>query len=84
MPLYVKGTKTEVVGTLEELRGVAYAFSLEVDGSPEYEGETKMWWDEQRTVMRDGERVWVEDDGTEHLQSQIEYRKENDDETESA
>ena len=76
MPLYVKGTDLEVIGTLEELRGVSYAFSLNDDGSPEYAGETRVWWDGQRTVMRDGQRVWVEEDSTEHLQSQIEERKE--------
>jgi len=76
MTLYVKGTDIQVVGTLETIQGVAIAFGLNEDGSPEYAGETKIWWDDQRTIIRDGERIWVDDAGTEYPQSQIESREE--------
>ncbi len=76
MTLYVKGTNIEIEGTLETVRGVALTLGLEEDGSPIYAGETKIWWDEQRTVMHGNDRVWIGSNGTTYLQSQIEDRED--------
>jgi hypothetical protein len=72
--LFVKGTNTEIIGTLETLSAVAYAHAIRDDGSPEYSGESRIHWDEQKTVLKDGERVWIGEDSMEYAQSQIEDR----------
>jgi hypothetical protein len=74
MALYVKGTNTEIVGTLETILGLAYASDINDIGHPIYDGETKVYWDSQKSVLKEGERIWLDEAGTEYLQSQIERR----------
>lgn len=71
--LVVKGhPEIEIVGTLETLSGVALIGEVSSLADFEYAGETKVWWDDQRTVVRDGQRIFVDDDGEEYLESQVE------------
>jgi hypothetical protein len=64
-------TGSEIVGTLERLSGVAYTspdrFQRLSDGSLyiEHAGETKVFWDGQATVRRNGKAIFVDDDGAE-------------------
>lgn len=74
MPLYVRGTNVAIRGTLERVHGVARATGFRGTGAIDYVGDTEMWWDGAETVMRDGQRVWVDEDGDEHLESEIEER----------
>lgn len=64
----------ELRGTVETLAGVALAtVERGADGkvSVEYGGATDIWWDEQRTVERDGQRVFVDVKGNEWLEGQL-------------
>lgn len=57
----------QVVGTYEELHGVAYAVNWSAGPAgmePNYEGETTIHWDNQRTVRNNaGELLVVLEDG---------------------
>jgi hypothetical protein len=65
----------EIAGTLERLSGVA----LIVDGAlnpsggidVDYAGETTVWWDEQRTAERCGQRVFIDEAGYEVLETAV-------------
>jgi hypothetical protein len=65
----------EIKGTLETLSGVALTLELSrsADGTVtfEYEGETKIWWDEQKTVRRHGKAVFVDTEGNEWTEDQL-------------
>jgi len=65
----------EIKGTLETLSGVALIFELSraADGTVnfEYEGETKIWWDEQKTVRRHGNAVFVDTEGNEWTEDRL-------------
>lgn len=37
-------------GTLETVNGLALLTEPDIDGKSEWQGETKIWWDEQKTV----------------------------------
>ena len=66
-----------IIGTLEEIQGCAYAefYTLGEDGkpSPEYQGETKVYWDGQVPVVRDDQLVFLDQNGSEWLESQITF-----------
>jgi hypothetical protein len=65
----------EIRGTLETVCGVAEGqeFTRAADGSIEfvYSGSTDIWWDEQKTVTRQGQRVFIDEDGAEWPESKI-------------
>ena len=46
-------------GTLERVDGVALVNEDPTTGEIQYDGETKIDWDSQRTVERDGNPVWI-------------------------
>ena len=75
MKPHLKGRNTHLRGTLETVTGVALVEGREADGYPLYTGETDVWWDEQKTVVRGGERVWVDSDGNECRESLVEWRE---------
>lgn len=68
----------ELLGTLELVEGCSYVEGVEDDGTIEYSGETKMFWDGQKTVERDGERVWLDEEGEEFLESEIVWKEEEE------
>lgn len=72
-------------GTLERLQGVALVEGKGDDGELVYTGETKIWWDEQKTVQQykrgeefgeEPENVWVDEDGDEFLESELTWQPE--------
>lgn len=56
----------EIIGSFEKVTGVALGSVTRkdryTDVEIEYDGETKIWWDEQRQVYEDGEKLWVDED----------------------
>jgi hypothetical protein len=64
-------TGARITGTLETVLGVARVEGWDEHGEPIYSGDTEIWWDEQRTVIRDDEFVYVDANGDEWLQSQL-------------
>jgi hypothetical protein len=67
-------------GTLETLTGTAVGYPTLVDGRirPVYTGHTEVHYDEQNTVVRDGEIIWVCEEGAEHTQSSLVAQDEED------
>lgn len=69
-----------ILGTLENVgaRADIKHFSRDPDGSLswEYSGDTKVWWEEMYTVERDGEAVFVDEEGTEWKKGELELRDE--------
>lgn len=62
MKLYTPSL-TRIIGTKETVPGTALAQEYKPDGEPIYDGETKIWWDDQKTVWSRGSRVYIcEDD----------------------
>ena len=67
-----KGPNGEhILGTLEALSAVAIISGVKEDGTIEYEGSTDIFWDDQKTVIKDGERVFVDPNGNLFLESQL-------------
>lgn len=70
---------TAIVGTLEVINGCADLawFEEQDDGSmkPSYTGSTDVYWEGQRTVRRDGEPVYVDDNGKEWLDYQVIFKR---------
>lgn len=46
-------------GTIEELMGVALISEPDENGAVEWEGETKIWWDEQKTKRTPSGKVYL-------------------------
>lgn len=71
-----------VTGTVERLSGEAFlnGATLDADGlaALDYEGTTRIWWDEQRTA-RDGRglMIFVDQNGLELAQDQVALRLED-------
>lgn len=89
MKLVVKADHSvEIAGTLERCPGVALLHLEDCKTLPDgkieiaYAGETKMFWDDQYTVTRNKERVFVDRDGTEYLESEIELIEDEEPEDE--
>ena len=65
----------EIAGTLERLAGIATIDEgrIDADGSVDfdYSGETTVWWDDQRTVQRQGQRVFIDENGMEVLETDV-------------
>lgn len=68
-------TGVPIQGTIERLSGVAIVNGAErnEDGTLEldYSGDTDIWWDEQKTARHNDERMFVDEDGTTWLESQV-------------
>lgn len=68
---------TLIVATLERLSGRALIVPSSVRVVPtggfsfDYEGTTDIFWDDQRTVVENDERVFVDEEGTEYLESEL-------------
>ena len=65
----------EIAGTLERLRGIATIAEARIDedGSVafDYSGETTVWWNEQQTAKRTGQRVFLDENGQEVLETSV-------------
>lgn len=66
-----------IIGTLEELQGCAYAMVYEIDDDgrviPTYQGDTEIYWNGQRSVIRDDQRVFLDQNSNEWLESQVTF-----------
>ena len=68
---------TLIVATLERLGGCAMIVPGSVRPEPlggfsyDYSGTTDIYWDEQHTVVRDDERVFLDEEGVEFLESEL-------------
>ena len=68
---------TLIVATLERLSGRAQIVPGSVRSEPsggfsfDYSGTTDIGWDDQRTVVQDDERVFLDEEGTEYLESEL-------------
>lgn len=70
--IYKTPTGKTMQGVLQVLSGVALAHGPGEDGEPEYEGETDVWWDEQKDVENEaGQTIWVDEDGDEWPEDQL-------------
>ena len=73
----VSADGTLIVATLERLSGRAQIVPGSVRPEPlggfsfDYSGTTDIYWDEQRTVVENDERVFVDEEGTEYLESEL-------------
>jgi hypothetical protein len=61
----------EVSGTLETVQGQALVTKQD-DGSFEYSGQTRMFWDGQETLQKDGKDVLMCQNGHEWTSTRIE------------
>lgn len=66
-----------IVGTSEKVPGMApfkNVYAVPEDGSPftiEYDEPTKLYWEGAETVTRDGERLYIDEDGKEWMESEL-------------
>lgn len=69
-----------IYGTLERMYGVAFVASFTKEEGGEikvkYSGESDVDLDSQETVLRDDQRIFVDVDGKEWLESEIQFRRE--------
>jgi hypothetical protein len=79
--------ETLIVATLERLSGRALiapgSVRREASGgfSFDYEGTTEIFWDDQRTVVENDERVFLDDEGVEYLESELRLVPEDEQES---
>lgn len=84
LPTYdmVSPNGDEIIGTFESIRGHAKIGRCEgrdKDGKLifDWEGETVIWWDEQRTIEEDGERLFVDANYNLWKESEVELEEVN-------
>lgn len=81
---------SQIIGTFENITAraeiVADTFTKLPDGTLEFEyaGGTEVFWDDQRTIQKDGEDIYLAEDGTEWKQSELTLRDEEEDEDDEA
>ncbi|GBO88730.1 hypothetical protein [Marinobacter salsuginis] len=78
MKEFVSPQGNEIIGTLETVPGVALidmdSASLEGDTLQfDYDGQTDIQWNEQKTVRRSGHRVFVDDRDNEFTEDQLHF-----------
>ena len=66
----------EIAGTLECLRGIATIAEARIDedGSVDFEYSsegTTVWWDDQQIAKRAGQRVFLDENGQEVLETSV-------------
>lgn len=68
---FVSPTGSPIIGTLETIIGRANAVEYSETGAPDYDGGTEVYWDEQKTVERNGSPVYLDENGGEWAFSQL-------------
>lgn len=63
--IFVSPTGSKIIGTLERLTGVATLSTINDDGTPNYLGKTDIFWDDQETATREGEIIFLDQNGAE-------------------
>lgn len=61
----------EITGTLETFSGRARISGIAEDGTPEHFGGTEVFYEEGKTVERDGKPVFLDDEGGEWTFDQL-------------
>lgn len=80
MANYLSPTGSPITGTLERLSGRAEISSIdEATGTPEYSGGTDIFWDEQRTVERDGKIIYLDEAGDQWTFDQLVPEEDEED-----
>ena len=82
MKILTAPTGTRLQGTLDLVPCIAQVDPenpMDADGTINYVGGTDMDWDGQTQVERDGEPVWVDEDGTEWKFSQLVWAEQDED-----
>lgn len=74
---YTKEGKS-IQGTLETLNGVALVVGKDEAGELVYSGQTDIWYDEQKTVEINQQRVFIDEDGNEVMESELVWKEEAD------
>lgn len=68
---------TRIVATLERLSGRAMLEPGSARRKPEgslefdYEGTTEILWDEQKTIVRNGQRIFLDEEGGEYPENEL-------------
>lgn len=77
--VYLSPHGTEIVGTLETLRGVALISDINDNGEPEYAGETDIDWNSQQSVLGPNRGyIYVCDNNMEWTFNQLRWVIEDD------
>ncbi|MDR6954148.1 hypothetical protein J2X65_003516 [Ancylobacter sp. 3268] len=71
MTRWLSPTGSLIIGTLENIPGIARLIDISDDGRIEYLGGTDILWDGQATVQRDGKSVFVDEGGDEWAFDQL-------------
>lgn len=62
----------EMTATKEVVWGTCAFHSVDSNGEPEFGGYTEIDWNSQLTVRKGGQRIFLDADGEEHLESDLE------------
>jgi len=62
MKNYQSPNGSAIVGTYDLVPATARIDGIHDDGTPEYAGESDVWWDDQKTQERDGKILYVDED----------------------
>lgn len=69
--IYKSPTGSLIIGTLETTPCRCEIHGINEDGSPDYAGESKMFWDDTRPIMRDNKILYLDEDGSEWTFDQL-------------
>lgn len=69
----------QITGTLETIKGRATISGISSEGVPEHAGGTEVFYDESRTVERDGKLVFLDEEGGEWTFDQLTSNPPDDD-----
>jgi hypothetical protein len=77
---YVKGTDTQIIGTLERLTARANISGFDEKNEPIWEGSTKVFWDSQKTqtCSTTGQLLYLDEDGNEYRMDELEFRDDGE------
>src|SRR5690242_11799851 len=69
---------TRITGSFEQINGIANITDFDENGDPNWEGGTDVDWDSQVSVQRDGEDIFVDEDGDKYLRSECRLMTEEE------
>lgn len=75
---YISPNGSPIIGTSDVVSCRAEILGIEDDGSPEYRGEIEVFWDEQKTLEREGKILFLDEDGCEWTFDQLSVEEEED------
>lgn len=77
-PNYVAPNGSQITGTAETVLCTARVNGIEPNGKggfdPSYAGDTDVSWDTQETVVREGQRIFVDETGSEWPENKLVVR----------